>query len=397
MKLLARAALYLAAWRLALGARFRSKATEHSHAAMEATAGAALREQVRGMVRDMFQHKGTTTRHIASKARKRMKFEEAVPKIAGKLPKDVLSLIHMASGHKGKGKTQRTFSEESLAKARVYLNQMMYDGWLELDQVEVECKEFQESNREVFSQIVTDLEHLGSDLADSYRMKTEAEGKKQDMDTKMTEAKSTQRQIKRDFRTTRESDTLELSLRTDDQDVFDAILSLSTCPNTDDNTYSLAQFAVCEVTDGRQTIFTNNTALLEKIKRSPRAEQSLIAVLDTLHGDSSGGAAPSLVQLDQKRKTQQNPPKTGTLESNGNWEQCKYHPGDVNCGLLHDTMAQEWGHYKDLVDELTYTMERNHDLYVKESDNINEVITTLRNNIVSSRRCFPRPRRKSTR
>jgi hypothetical protein len=383
MKLPVRVAVCLTAWSLALGARFRSKTSERSHAAMEVATGTGLREQVGLMVREMFRHKDTTARHIASKAHKKMRFEDAVPKIAGKLPKDVLSLVNMVSGHKGERKTKRTFSEESLAKARVYLNNMMYDAWLELDQVEVECKEFEESNREVFSQIVTDLEHLGSDLADSYRMKTEAEGKKQDMDTKMTEAKAVQHQIKRDFRTTRERNSLELSLRTDDQDVFDAILSLSTCPNTDDNTYNLAQFAVCEDADGKRTIVTNNTALLAKIKRSPRAERSLIAVLDTVHGDSSGRAAPSLVQLDRKGKTQQAPQKEKTLESNGRWEQCKYASDeDVNCGLLHDTMAQEWGKYKDLVDELTYTMERNHDMYVKESDNINEVITTLRNNVV---------------
>jgi len=381
MKLLARAAVCLAVWRLATGARFRSRTKEGSRAAMEAhagaTAGTGLREQVGAEVRDMFARRGTTARHIVNRAHKRMRFEDAVPKIAGKLPKDVLSLVHMASGHRGKHKAGRMFTEESLAKARLYLNNMMYDAYLELDQVEVECKEFEESNREVFNQIATDLEHLGAELAEQYRQKTEAEGKKQDMDSKMMHTMANEQQLKRDFLTTRERDTLELSLRTDDQDVFDSILELTKCPNADDSTYDLAQIAVCKDKDGKRAIVTNNTELLTKIKNSPRVERSLIEVLDTVGGDNSGGSAPSLVQLGQKRKTQQAP----TTQSNGNWEQCKYQ-ADVNCGLLHDTMAQEWGHYKDLVDELTYILERNHDAYEKEQENLNEVISTLRGNIV---------------
>merc|ERR1719450_1878118 len=99
---------------------------------------------------------------------------DALPALEGKLPKDVLSLVEAA------GKTQDTqkgvFSEVSLAKARVYLNNMIYDAWLELDQIEVECKEFEESNRQVFGQIVTDLEHLGAFTANENSEKQAAEG-----------------------------------------------------------------------------------------------------------------------------------------------------------------------------------------------------------------------------
>ena len=34
------------------------------------------------------------------------------------------------------------FSEVSLAKGRVYSNNLMYDAWLQLDALEVEGKEF---------------------------------------------------------------------------------------------------------------------------------------------------------------------------------------------------------------------------------------------------------------
>eukprot|EP00959_Pyramimonas_sp_CCMP1952_P225514 4715940-Pyramimonas_sp.AAC.1 len=104
---------------------------------------------------------------------------------------------------------------------------MMYDAWLQLDQIEVECKEFEESNRMVFSQVVTDLEHLGSDLADKERMKSEAEGGMADMQTRINSLEGALDTLKRGFQSTREKNAYELSLRQDDQDVFTAILQLS--------------------------------------------------------------------------------------------------------------------------------------------------------------------------
>merc|ERR1719149_226542 len=41
-------------------------------------------------------------------------------------------------------------------------------------------------------------------------------------------------------------------------------------------------------------------------------------------------------------------------------------------------MALEWGKYKDAVDELTYIMEHNRDVYEGQKDNMNEQISTLR-------------------
>ena len=50
---------------------------------------------------------------------------------------------------------------------------MMCDAGLQRDHIEAHCKESEENNRTVFGQVVTDLEHLGSDLADRERMKAE--------------------------------------------------------------------------------------------------------------------------------------------------------------------------------------------------------------------------------
>jgi len=51
--------------------------------------------------------------------------------------------------------------------------------------------------------------------------------------------------------------------------------------------------------------------------------------------------------------------------------------GEPNCGLLHDTMAQYWGKYKDLVDELEAKMEKEEDDHEGLSHNLNEQLTVI--------------------
>merc|ERR1719343_1574611 len=88
-------------------------------------------------------------------------------------------------------------------------------------------------------------------------------------------------------------------------------------------------------------------------------------------GAASSGA-PSLLQIGQA------PPPEPVKKEKASSRKCLN--GKVNCGYLHDLMALEWGKFKDLVDELTYIMERNRDAYEGEKENMNEQIATLRSN-----------------
>merc|ERR1719343_840868 len=329
--------------------------------------GAALRAKVEYMVQGMLQTRDTTTRHIARTVHKKMKLSVALPLLESKLPKDVTSLLHTDMSNGDQAAVEGKFSETSLAKGRVYLNNMMYDAWLQLDQIEVDCKEFEESNRMVFSQVVTDLEHLGSDLADRERMKSEAEGGIADMNTRINDLENDLRILKRGFQSTREKNAYELSLRQDDQDVFTAILQLSKCPNDyGDDTYSFAQkFQVCDTDNGTQ-VELSDASLAAKLKRSPRVQKALEDVLGAADSE-----APALLQVGQA------PPPEKTKNPKGGPRKC--HNGKVNCGYLHDIMALEWGKFKDLVDELTYIMQHNRDAYEGEKENMNEQIATLRN------------------
>jgi len=324
----------------------------------------SLRARVGYMVQDLLRSKDTTTRHIANKVHDKMLLSDAMSLLKTKLPQDVASLLHLAHGEHAAG----AYSEASLAKGRVYLNNMMYDAWLQLDQLEVQCKEFEESNRMVFSQVVTDLEQLGAETADRERMKTEAEGGVADMDTRITDLEASLNTIKRSFQSIREKNQYDLTLMQDDLDVFTAILQLSKCPNAyGDDTYSFTQFQICDTADG-MAVETNDTTLSAKIKKSPRVQKALHEVMVT----GEPPATPSLLQ------TGQEPPPEPVKKEKASSRKCVN--GKVNCGYLHDLMALEWGKFKDLVDELTYIMQQNRDSYEGEKENMNEQIATLRNN-----------------
>jgi len=328
-----------------------------------AVSGTSLRAKVGYMVQNLLRNKDISTRHIVSRVRKTMKLSDALPLLEAQLPQDVTALLRTSGG--GGAKAAGEFSEVSLAKGRVYLNTMMYDAWLQLDTLEVNCKEFEESNRMVFSQVVTDLEHLGSDQASYERMKAEAEGGIADMQTRIDDLETALDGLRRAFQSTREKNEYELSLRDDDQDVFTAILQLSKCPKGyGDDTYSLAQIVVCDTPEG-VAVETNNTVLSAKIQRSPRVQEALREILGTTEGQT-----PSLLQVGQA------PPHQKVKQPKGSSRKCVN--GEVNCGYLHDIMALEWGKFKDLVDELTYNMEQNRDAYEGEKENMNEQIATLR-------------------
>merc|ERR1719181_2330231 len=80
----------------------------------------------------------------------------------------------MGVEHKdGAGQTP-TFTEESMAKARKVLNDLIVKAWIELDHVLINCKEFEDRNRGTFEQVMTDIARLAEQIADLERLKAEA-------------------------------------------------------------------------------------------------------------------------------------------------------------------------------------------------------------------------------
>merc|ERR1719331_2368646 len=66
------------------------------------------------------------------------------------------------------------FSEESLAKARRALNELVEKAWIELDDKIFKCKGFQEMNRENFAQVNRDIARLVEQITDMERVEAES-------------------------------------------------------------------------------------------------------------------------------------------------------------------------------------------------------------------------------
>merc|ERR1719191_1171932 len=62
-------------------------------------------------------------------------------------------------------------------------------------------------------------------------------------------------------------------------------------------------------------------------------------------------------------------------DAGGQWKKCSGQK--PNCGLLHDTMSLEWGKFKDLVDELKFTMAKNADAYEEIKENLNQQLSVI--------------------
>merc|ERR1719183_905491 len=142
-----------------------------------------------------------------------------------KLPNDVQSLVATASG----GSSVGAFSETSMAKARIALNDLVEKAWVELDDKIIECKEYQEMNRATFDQVVTDISRLVEQITDLERVETESlEGiAKTEMQIKDVEAELSKETKIYNFNFAKNSE--ELTRRQNDLDVFQFILTFTRC------------------------------------------------------------------------------------------------------------------------------------------------------------------------
>merc|ERR1719408_803721 len=79
-----------------------------------------------------------------------------------------------ATGTENKKKAEGPFEESSLTKAREVLNEMVEASQAELDAKIIDCQTFKEANRGTMDQITTDLARLAEQIADTERIKLEA-------------------------------------------------------------------------------------------------------------------------------------------------------------------------------------------------------------------------------
>jgi len=193
----------------------------------------------------------------------------------------------------------------------------------------------------------------------------------------------------------------EMTIRKNDLEVMTFVLELTKCKEGEPSATATAllqtQVAqpqnavkVCAGDDGENDLFLrfDDPKLEEQLERkmTPRALHALREAL----GQAISTEKVALVETDATTTTTTTtteafaaPPMARTpvrerVSAKGFWKICKK-DGEVNCGLLHDTMSIEWGKFKDSVDELQHEMETNQAAWFELRDNLNTQMQDLTN------------------
>merc|ERR1740115_538458 len=318
-----------------------------------------------------------------------------------KLPTDVQSLVTTASQGTNKGE----FTEVSMAKARIALNDLVEKAWVELDDKIIECKEYQEMNRGTFDQVVTDISRLVEQITDLERVETESlEGiSKMEMEIKAVEAELSKETKIYNYNFAK--NTEELTKRQNDLDVFQFILTFTRC---DDATSllqnNLNETRICAIKGGGHSMCFRDHAAQSRFNQmmshsSKRAISEILAEVE-------GHKLPNFFQLSQEpavtHTTTANPAIAAAIAApaepvpggfvpapfcceaygvscgpSGGGIMCSPDPPD--CGLLHDKLSLMWGDYKDKVDELTMEMNKNAYMFEELQVELNDQIKILAN------------------
>ena len=271
------------------------------------------------------------------------------------------------------------FSEESLAKARIALNDLVEKAWIELDDKIFKCKGFQEMNRENFAQTNRDIMRLIEGINDLERVEAEAiEG----ISTKESEIKDAEELLAKEtklYNIELAENKADLTIKQNDLDVFQFILVFTKCP--DATSLVQSQLKVCETRSGRKTLFFNDKEAAQKYKTmlTPAARNTVDNILRSVEHDTH----VSFLQQPANQSTTPQPKAAAPVKGEegkecGGLDPCmSCGPDPPDCALLHDKLSLMWGEFKDQVDELTMEMLKNQIEFEEIRDNLNNQIRLL--------------------
>merc|ERR1719446_2037622 len=179
------------------------------------------------------------------------------------LTPDVQNLVQGVAGGSASAGFAAGFSEESLAKARKALNELIEKAWIELDDKIMECKGFEDMNRENYGQVTRDIARLIQQINDLERVEAEAvEGiNTKDMEIKGVEALLDQETSA--YNAEYATNSAQLTIHQNDLDVFQFILVFTKCKDAT----SLSQVKLCQTPAGQKTFFFQDRKANEKYQR----------------------------------------------------------------------------------------------------------------------------------
>merc|ERR1719265_3123530 len=229
----------------------------------------------------------------------KMDVKQAVKTIEHRdLPSDVRALVTTASQG-----TKTAFSEESMAKARIALNDLVEAAWTELDDKIIECKEYQEMNRATFDQVTIDISRLVEQITDLERVETESlEGiAKTEMQIKEVEAELSKETKIYNYNFAKNNE--ELQKRQNDLDVFQFILTFTQCPDATSllqkkNAVNANQTRICSIkSTGEQTMCFSDKSVQNQFNHvmSKSSRKAISQILAEVQGPK----APSFLQMSQ--------------------------------------------------------------------------------------------------
>merc|ERR1719443_2097475 len=298
-----------------------------------------------------------------------MDVPEAAKFVSGKssLSPDVQKLVQGVSSSKADAGFAAAFSEESLAKARKALNELIEKAWIELDDKIMECKGFEDMNRENYGQVTRDIARLIEQINDLEHIEAEAvEG----INTKDMEIKSVEDLLEKEtaaYNAEYATNSAQLTIHQNDLDVFQFILVFTKC----EDATSLSQVKVCQTAEGAHVLSFQNDDANRKYQKmlTPTARKEVDRLLS------------SFVQ--QPQNTTEPPakiPKTPVKDGMSSMEaSLACNPDTVpDCALLHDKLSLMWGEFKDKVDELTMVMMKNEYEFNELKTNLNNQIEMLK-------------------
>jgi len=264
------------------------------------------------------------------------------------------------------------FSEESLAKARKALNGLVEKAWIELDDKIMECKGFEDMNRENYGQVTRDISRLIAQINDLERIESESiEGIAQKEDEIRGVEELLDKETKA-YNMEFSANSAELTIRQNDLDVFQFILVFTKC----EDATSFGQLRVCKQ-KGRRVIEFKDDKTDEQYNKllTPVARREVDQLLKSLDSTSLLQQAPGNVSEPPAKKDKA-PVKDGASPQESD-RSCN--PDAVpDCALLHDKLSLLWGEFKDKVDELTMIMMKNQYQFKELKTNLNNQIEMLR-------------------
>jgi len=263
------------------------------------------------------------------------------------------------------------FSEEALAKARKALNDLIEKAWVELDNKIIECKGFEDMNRENYAQVTRDIARLISQINDLERIESEAVDGIAAKDTEITNVEELLDEETASYNSDYASNSAELTIRQNDLDVFQFILTFTKC----EDATSLSQVKLCQTPAGQKTFFFQDRKANEKYQHilTPTVRREVSKLLGSFmqeEPNSGPGSKGPPVAGSKTEVLDGASPEDSALSCS---------PDTVpDCALLHDKLSLMWGEFKDKVDELTMTMMKNEYEFHELRDNLNSQIEMLK-------------------